>query len=455
MKYRSTRGICGFSFEDAVMMGLADDGGLLLPEFIPQVQDRFSDWTELSYPDLALEIVSLFCDDIPREDLRSLVNQAYDPQRYCGSVAPLEKLGPTYLLELIHGPTLAFKDVALQLLGQVFRYILEKRGSRLNILAATSGDTGSAAIYGVRGQERVNIFVMHPQGRVSPLQERQMTCVLDPNVHNLAVEGTFDDCQALLKQVFSDLPFKARYSLGAVNSVNWCRVLAQIVYYFSAGLRVLKETGADQLNFAIPTGNFGNFLAAWYASRMGLPIANLLLATNQNDILARFFTTLTYQKGQVHHTLAPAMDIQVASNFERYLYYAVDCDPLQLQRLLSNFQQEGHIHLAQLAPGPAVVAGSVDDDAILATLAQVYRDFGKIVDPHTATAIHLSRQSSRVPLVVVSTAHPAKFPEAILAATGTTVTHPRLEPLKLLPRRTRTVANSAEAIKDLIAGAAP
>ena len=433
------------------MMGLADDGGLLVPNAIPQVEGRLKAWRDLSYTDLALEIFSLYCADISRQGLRELLERTYDPNLY-GEVAPLVRMGEDYLLELTHGPTLAFKDVALQLLGQLFELILRRTDERLNILAATSGDTGSAAIYGVRGQERVNIFVMHPKGRISPLQERQMTCVLDANVHNLAVDGTFDDCQDLLKEVFSDLPFKAEFALGAVNSVNWCRVLAQIVYYFSAGLEAMKQTGASQVSFAIPTGNFGNFLAAWYAARMGLPMASLILATNQNDILTRFFQTGVYSRGEVHATLSPAMDIQVASNFERYLYHAVDNSPDRLKELLTQFQKTGRIEVSTLPPGPPVVAAAVSDQEILATIADIHKTYGKIIDPHTAVAVKVGQEHRLpgVPLVIVATAHPAKFPEAIHDAIGIQVTHPRLEPLKKQPTRLHDMANSAEAVKAFI-----
>ena len=320
IRYVSTRGAqAPLAFKDAVMTGLARDGGLLIPDRIPQVGDRLEEWKDLDYPDLAFEIMRLFTDDLPDARLKALIGAAYSSFAH-PDVCPVRKVGPLHVLELFHGPTLAFKDVALQFLGRLFEEILEERQGRLNILAATSGDTGSAAICGVRGQKRIHIFVMHPHGRVSALQERQMTSVLDDNVFNLAVQGSFDDCQLIMKTLFSDLPFKDAHALGTVNSVNWARVLSQIVYYFYAAFRVAEETGAAAVQFAVPTGNFGDILAGWYAKRMGLPIRRLVLATNENDILARFFNTGVYAKGTVVPTVNPSMDIQVASNFERWLY---------------------------------------------------------------------------------------------------------------------------------------
>ena len=320
IRYISTRGKqTPLTFKDAVMTGLARDGGLLIPNRIPRVADQLADWRELDYPNLAFEIIRLFTDDLPEARLRELIRAAYATFAH-PDVAPVRAVGPVHILELFHGPTLAFKDVALQWLGRLFEEILAERDGRMNILAATSGDTGSAAIAGVRGQERVRIFVMHPHGRVSALQERQMTAVLDANVFNMAVQGSFDDCQHIMKTLFNDLPFKDAHALGSVNSVNWARVLSQIVYYFYATFRVQETTAAHQVQFSVPTGNFGDILAGWYAKQMGLPISRLILATNENDILARFFNIGVYAKGDVVPTLNPSMDIQVASNFERWQY---------------------------------------------------------------------------------------------------------------------------------------
>jgi len=259
------------SFLDAVMTGLAPDGGLLLPESLPDVSDKLEAWKNLSYQELAFEVMSLFTTDMPTDDLKGLIEKSYSTFR-ADDVTPVVPVGDLHILELWHGPTLAFKDVALQFLGNLFEYILEKRGGELNILGATSGDTGSAAIYGVRGKENINIFIMHPEGRTSPIQEKQMTSVLDDNVFNLAVEGTFDDCQHLMKSIFNDVAFKHEHSLGSVNSVNWARVLAQTVYYFYAAFRVQERTGAEKVQFSVPTGNFGDILAGYLAAQMGLPV---------------------------------------------------------------------------------------------------------------------------------------------------------------------------------------
>ena len=341
MRYQSTRGGGEpLKFKDTILTGLARDGGLFLPETIPNVADRLTAWRQLAYSDLAFEIIRLFADDLPEAALREIVNKSYAVFRH-PDVTPVVKVGPVYVLELFHGPTLAFKDVALQFLGNLFEYVLGETGGEMNIVAATSGDTGSAAIYGVRGRERIRIFVMHPHGRVSPVQERQMTTVLDSNVCNLAVDGTFDDCQNMVKALFGDLPFRDHFKLGAVNSINWARVLAQIVYYFYAAFRVQEATGAAKVRFSVPTGNFGDIFAGYVALKMGLPIDRLVLATNENDILSRYFNTGIYSLGEVAPTLSPSMDIQVASNFERYLYYLAGEDAVKLASWMSEFKTTG------------------------------------------------------------------------------------------------------------------
>ncbi len=287
MKYCSTRGqVKGLSFSEAVMMGLADDGGLLVPEQIPALTKKeLAAMADLSYPELAYSIISRFATDIPNDDLRQLIERSYSSFEH-DQVTPLNRQDDLYILELFHGPTLAFKDVALQFLGNLFEYFLIKSGRRMNIIGATSGDTGSAAIYGVRGKKNINIFILHPQGRVSPIQELQMTTVLDDNVFNLAVDGTFDDAQSIVKEIFGDLDFKEEHALGAVNSINWARVLAQVVYYFYAWFQVNKEQPAKKMDVSVPTGNFGDIFAGYIAKRMGLPINRLILATNGNNILS-------------------------------------------------------------------------------------------------------------------------------------------------------------------------
>lgn len=460
IRYISTRGAQEpLAFKDAVMTGLARDGGLLIPDRIPNVADQLEDWKDLDYPELAFEIIRLFTDDLPEARLRELITAAYATFAH-PEVAPVRKVGDHFILELFHGPTLAFKDIALQFLGRLFEEILEERSARLNILAATSGDTGSAAICGVRGQERINIFVMHPHGRVSPLQERQMTSVLDANVFNLAVKGSFDDCQHIMKSLFNDLPFKDAHALGTVNSVNWARVLSQIVYYFHAAFRVGEETGARQVQFAVPTGNFGDILAGWYAKQMGLPITRLILATNENDILARFFNTGVYAKGEVVPTVNPSMDIQVASNFERWLYYKVGRDPAAVARLMTQFAQAGRMEIPRDAKGRVdleIVAGASDTKRTLGVIRRFHEKYNYLLDPHTAAGVFVADQYNELeePVICLATAHPAKFAAAIADATGQDLAHhPMLDALEHAPTRCEVVENDLGVVKAYLAARA-
>jgi len=455
MKYISTRGqMEPIGFQDAVMTGLAPDGGLLLPETLPDVTDQLASWADLSYTELAFEVLSLFATDIPAEDLRKLVNASYATFDH-PEVAPSIAVGDVYILELFHGPTLAFKDVALQFLGNLFAYILERRGGQLNILGATSGDTGSAAIHGVRGKPNINIFIMHPAGRTSPLQEKQMTSVLDGNVFNLAVDGTFDDCQHIMKTIFADVPFKTAHSLGSVNSVNWARVLAQTVYYFYSAFRVMAETGASSVQFSVPTGNFGDILAGYLAQRMGLPIKKLILATNENDILSRFFNTGIYGMAGVVPTISPSMDIQVASNFERYLYYKVGQDAAQLTSLMAEFSQAGELCVSLDESGRVdglFAAGRGTTASTLETIRRYQSLYGYVLDPHTAVGVLVGEDylSSDVPTICLATAHPAKFTQAIIDAIGEEVHHPTLDALADAETRCEAIANDIAAVKQYL-----
>jgi len=421
------------------MTGLARDGGLLLPAEIPDVSKRLASWQSLSYTELALEIMRLYAD-IPESALRDIINRSYSTFRH-PDITPVRSVGDVHILELFHGPTLAFKDVALQFLGNTFEYVLKQSRSELNILAATSGDTGSAAICGVRGRDRIRIFVMHPHGRVSPLQERQMTTVLDANVFNIAVQGTFDDCQRMMKTIFSDLAFKDRYSLATVNSINWARVLAQVVYYFFSTFHVMRLTGAKQIQFTVPTGNFGDIFAGYIASRMGLPIRRLVLATNENDILARFFKTGVYRTGPVHATISPSMDIQVASNFERYLYYRLSCDSARVRDAMKQFETRGQLSVTPRSDGMSddlIVAGSGDTAQTLAVIRDTHARYGYLLDPHSAVGVHVGQHylCKDAPMICLATAHPAKFGQAIQDATGQDLAHhPVLEALRELPAR--------------------
>ncbi len=454
MKYFSTRGgIEPVSFEDAVIMGQGRDGGLLLPESVPDLSGEMDAFAALGYQDLAVELLRAFTD-IPDAVLRDLVSHSYatfdDPE-----VVPLKKLDALYILELFHGPTLAFKDLALQFLGNLFESILVQRGGELNIVTATSGDTGSAAIYGARGRAAMRIFVLHPHRRVSRSQELQMTTVLDENVHNIAIEGTFDDCQAIVKSMFNDLEFKDAHSLGSANSINWARVLAQVVYYVFASLRVRRESGADRVRVAVPTGNFGNIFAGYLAVRLGAPIAKLVLATNENDILSRFFNSGEYSLGEVHATISPSMDIQVSSNFERYLYYVVGEDTARVSELMEEFKRNGSIRVDPSAGGDLFVAGSGSTEATLATIRDVYEKESYLLDPHSAVGVDVAGRflDADEPMICLATAHPAKFGEAIRDAVGDDVAHhPGLDALSERENRMDVLPADEDAVKNFIAG---
>jgi len=423
MRYISTRGgIQPIPFKDAVMMGLATDGGLLLPESYPVVTpDQLESWRHLSYPELAFAVISPYVGDMPAADLQELIRRSYATFTH-PQVTPLITRNGVQILELFHGVTLAFKDVALQFLGNLFEYILAERNEKLNIVGATSGDTGSAAIHGVRGKKGINIFILHPHGKTSPVQALQMTSVTDANVHNIAVQGTFDDCQDMVKALFNDLAFKEKYSLGAVNSINWARVLAQVVYYFWGWLRATEE-GARPVYFSVPTGNFGDIFAGYVAKRMGLPVAKLLLATNENNILTRFVNDGDYSLAGVVSTVSPSMDIQVASNFERYLYHLYQENPAKVRAAFSELREQGRISFSgeeMQQVKSDFCSASVNQDQTIEAIGRFHNETGYLLDPHTAVGVRaalelLPADSARICL---ATAHPAKFGEAVEQATG-------------------------------------
>lgn len=425
MQYISTRGgISPIPFTEAVMMGLAEDGGLLLPRTIPRIgSETYASWQDLSYPELAFEVMSRFIDDIPNSDLRELINRSYATFDHA-EVTPLIHQGTLHILELFHGPTFAFKDVALQFLGNLFEYLLKKNNSVMNIIGATSGDTGSAAIYGVRGKEKIKIFILHPHKRVSPVQEQQMTTVTDANVFNIAIRGTFDDGQAIVKAIFNDIDFKKKYNLGAINSINWARVLAQVVYYVHSCLHINRHEQDKAVDFAVPTGNFGDIFAGYIAKRM-LPegtIRKLLLASNTNDILTRFVTHGDYSLGEVVATSSPSMDIQAASNFERYLYYLMDENPVRTKDAMLHFAKTGKLDLSSSCDQIRrdFVATAASEQEVLNTIQLFYKEHGYILDPHTAVGVHaaLIHQQKGIPTICLSTAHPAKFSETVEKAIG-------------------------------------
>ena len=457
-RYISTRGEApALGFEDVLLAGLARDGGLYVPETWPQFSaDDIRAMKVLSYPALAQKIMAPFIGDaIPAADLKALVEDAYATFD-APDVLPLKKIGDDeYLLELFHGPTLAFKDVAMQVLGRFFDYVLKKRGQRITIVGATSGDTGSAAIEACRDKAAIDIFMLHPHGRVSPVQEAQMTSVQAANVHNIAIEGTFDDCQDRVKDLFNDGDFRDRYNLSAVNSINWARVMAQIVYYFWAAVKL----GAPDkpVAFSVPTGNFGNVFAGYGAMQMGLPIAKLVVGSNANDILARFFASGAMEMAGVVPTTSPSMDIQVSSNFERLLFDLVDRDGAACARVLTDFRKTGRFEVSadQLARARKVFAGArFDDDATKAVIKQVHEQTGELIDPHSAVGVGAAREcrgETDAPMVILATAHPAKFPDAVEDATGLRPSLPaRLADLLDRPKRCQTLANDLDQLKRTI-----
>ena len=452
MKYISTRGKTdSLSFQESVMMGLAPDKGLLIPDHIPSVYNHLNEWKNLSFQELALEIISLFADDIPRNDLKSIIDKSYKSFRK-EEITPVISVNNLHVLELFHGPTLAFKDLALQFLGNVFSYILDKQGGCLNILGATSGDTGSAAIAGVRNKPNINIFIMHPVGRISPIQEKQMTSVLDENVFNIGIDGTFDDCQYIMKSTFADLEFKNKNSLGAINSVNWARILAQIVYYFYAALSVMKTTGSDKIRFSVPTGNFGNIFAGYIAYKMGLPIEQLILATNENDILTRFFTKGDYSIKEVVPTLSPSMDIQQASNFERYLYFShTDKEKF--------FQNDSFFKLGEYRISKKInqkidnmfTAHRGTSEQTMMLIRKYKEKFNYLLDPHTALGVLAAENNlSYTPTICLATAHPAKFNDTMKKTIGQDIIHPILDAVKDAPTKCKNISNDINAVKDYI-----
>jgi threonine synthase len=422
MQYISTRGLAPvLPFQDVLLTGLARDGGLYVPESWPPLDaDALVALGGLPYAEAAARIISPFAGDIAADDLLEMTRAAY--QRFdTPDVAPLRQLEDGHwLLELFHGPTLAFKDVAMQLLGRLFDHVLAARGERVTIVGATSGDTGSAAIEACRDRDAIDIFMLHPHGRVSEVQRRQMTTVLSSNVHNIAIEGTFDDCQALVKAMFNDLAFRDELRMSAVNSINWARVVAQIVYFVVSAVQVARAGG--NVAFSVPTGNFGCVYAGYVARAMGLPVERLIVATNRNDILHRFFQTGEYRLGDVFATQSPSMDIQVASNFERLLFDLAGRDGAAVSTMMRGMAESGGFSVTpdQLAQARQVFdSRRVDEDATTATIREVYDNSGILLDPHTAVAVRAAREvRPDAPIITLATAHPAKFPDAVERASG-------------------------------------
>nr|WP_321445443.1 threonine synthase [uncultured Cohaesibacter sp.] len=460
MKYVSTRGQAPeLGFCDAILAGLASDGGLYVPKTWPTLTtEDMAALAGKSYQDIAFAVMKPFVEgEIPHDTFRTMIDEAYATFRH-DAVTPLIQTGANeFVLELFHGPTLAFKDVAMQLLARLIDYVLAERNARATIIGATSGDTGGAAIEAFRGRSNTDIFILFPNGRVSPVQQRQMTSVLDDNVHCIALEGHFDDCQAILKDLFASKNFREEIALSGVNSINWGRIMAQVVYYFTAALSL----GAPhrKVSFTVPTGNFGDIFAGFVAKQMGLPIDKLVIATNQNDILARTLETGSYEVRGVTPSASPSMDIQVSSNFERLLFEVHDRDANSVMRMMSGLKQSGSFTIAD-APLSRLrddfVADRANEEDTASTIQQVLADCGYLLDPHSAVGVHVARkvaaaEQSSSPMVVLSTAHPAKFPAAVEEASGQYPDLPLwLSDLMDREERFSILENSADAVQAFV-----
>ncbi|WP_431106530.1 threonine synthase [Variovorax paradoxus] len=467
MNYLSTRGHPDRKrFCEILLEGLAPDGGLYLPEHYPQVDTAtLAKWRELPYAELAFEILSLYIDDIPPADLKAICAKTYTPEVFGSEeIVPLRELEDgVYLEALSNGPTLAFKDMAMQLLGNLFEYELARRGSELNILGATSGDTGSAAEYAMRGKKGVRVFMTSPDGRMSPFQQAQMFSLQDENIHNIAIAGVFDDCQDIVKAVSNDLGFKRKYRIGTVNSINWARLLAQVVYYF-AGYFQATASNDKPVSFTVPSGNFGNVCAGHVARMMGLPIHTLVVATNENDVLDEFFRTGIYRvraAADTHETSSPSMDISKASNFERFVFDLVGRDAAKLRSLFvddlggqARFDLSGEPVFKQAAERFGFKSSRSTHADRLATIRDTEKRFATLVDPHTADGLKAAREhlTAGVPMVVLETALPIKFAATLVEALGHEPARPaRFEGIEALPKRVVKLPADVEAVKAYIA----
>ncbi len=463
MQYISTRGnMAPTHFREVLLEGLATDGGLAVPKEYPRVDARLAHWRTLEYPALALEILALYADDYPRAELARLVAATYTPAVFGDPrITPLVPIAPgMHLLQLSQGPTLAFKDIAMQLLGGLFETELAHRGQSINILGATSGDTGSAAEVALRGRARVRVFMLSPLGRMSAFQRAQMYSIQEDNIFNLAIAGSFDDCQDIVKAIGSDLEFKREHRLGAVNSINWARIVAQVVYYFRGYFSVTSSQD-EQVDFCVPSGNFGNVLAGWIARSMGLPIGRLVVATNENDVLDEFFRTGRYRvrnSAQTHVTSSPSMDISKASNFERFIFDIVGRDSQALRELWWQVDTQGWFDLRTTPFWEAVVAsgfasGSSSHADRLATIRKQFARDGRILDPHTADGVKVAWEQRRegVPMVCLETALPAKFSETIREALGREPDRPEaFRGIEGLPQRYTELPAEVARVRDFV-----
>lgn len=454
MEYVSTRNDSKkYSFEEVVLTGLAPDGGLFVPTRIPKVDENtLRNWRKLSYIELAKKIIGLFVSDLPHKDIEELVEKSYINFSH-RDIAPIVNLGDFGIMELFYGPTLSFKDYPLQFLGNLLEYLLKKNNKKINIVGATSGDTGSAAIYSVKGKDNINIFILYPNNRVSRIQELQMTTVEDENVYCLAIEGTFDDCQSLVKRIFMDEEIRREIELTAVNSINWARILAQTVYYIWASLKSDRKS-----IFCVPTGNFGNVLAGFYAKRITGLIEKLIVATNENDILHRFFSRGDYSIREVIPTISPAMDIQIASNFERYLYHLFNNDPQKTRELMENFSRNRKLAFDEeiiRKAGEDFLSGRADQNETKRTIREIYEKYSYIVDPHTAVGVKVLMEYKEIlkdsyNYVSIATAHPAKFPEVIEEVIGKFEMPDEIKKLENKRQRKYELKADIDTVKDFI-----
>jgi threonine synthase len=464
MRYLSTRGgAASAGFSDILLGGLMDDGGLAVPEAYPLITGaELTAWRHLNYRDLAYQIICRYADDLPAPELKAIIGRTYTAAIFgSDEITPLHELQRgVHLLGLAQGPTLAFKDIAMQLLGNLFEHALMQGGQQLNILGATSGDTGSSAEYAMRGKRGIRVFMLSPHRKMSPFQAAQMFSLQDPNIFNIAIRGVFDDCQDIVKAVSNDLAFKARYHIGTVNSINWARVMAQVVYYFKAYFAV-TASNEQQVSFAVPSGNFGNICAGHIARCMGLPIRKLILATNENDMLDEFFRTGVYRVragDQVRQTSSPSMDISKASNFERFVYDLTDRDAALVKRLWQQIERDGAFDLSRTPHFDRVakfgfVSGASTHQDRLDTIRRIHNDCGRIIDTHTADGVKvgLEHREAGVPLVCMETAQPAKFAASIREALGFEPPVPAgLENLERLPQRFTVLDPDVIAVKDFI-----
>ncbi len=462
MKYVSTRGqMSPKSFTEILVMGLAPDGGLCVPETIPKLDEKnLLEWQNLSYQDLCFNIFSLFIDDISAKDLRQIIKNTYNKQAFgSDEITPVRKLSDkTYILETSNGPTLAFKDIAMQMIGELFEFVLVKNNRKLNIVGATSGDTGSAAEQAMIGKKNINVFMLSPHNRMSPFQQAQMFGINEPNIFNIAVKGVFDDCQDIVKEINSDADFKKEYSIGAVNSINWARILSQVVYYFKAYFELKNQGVSEPISFSVPSGNFGNVYAGFVAKQLGLPINKLIVATNENNVLDEFFKTYNYRarkSAEVLETSSPSMDIGKSSNFERYIYNILEGDADKIANLWQQLGEKGEFDLSDIKgkiKASGLISGESSHKNRLKTIKETYEHYNDLIDPHTADGVFVANELGLAGVTIcIETALPAKFEKTIQEAVGFIPKRPAgYENIENVDKKVTIIDNLATQVKRII-----